>query len=137
MNSKNGSNIYLSSTDDFTKFPDWLRGTKPDSTGKVAGDPSHVIVFVDNGNDLTTAFYLQFYPFNQGNQVFGDDAGDHVGDWEHNAVRFNKGVPESIWYSQHSGGQAFQYSAVEKLGKRPISYSGKGSHANYAISGVC
>lgn len=39
-------------------------------------------------------------------------------DWEHNAIRFNNGVPQSVWYSQHSNGMAYTYSAVEKQGLR-------------------
>ncbi|KJK67860.1 Plant protein of unknown function DUF946 [Aspergillus parasiticus SU-1] len=65
--------------------------------------------------------------------------GDHIGDWsfdrEHNMIRFSEGVPQAIWYSQHASGQAFTYGATEKKGKRPIAYSGNGTHANYAISG--
>lgn len=50
-------------------------------------------------------------------------------------IRFSNGTPQAIWYSQHSSGQAFTYHAVEKKGKRPISYSGNGTHANYATAG--
>jgi hypothetical protein len=51
-------------------------------------------------------------------------------------VRFQNGSPQSIWYSQHANGQAFRYTTVEKTGVRPIAYSSKGSHANYAMSGT-
>jgi hypothetical protein len=69
--------------------------------------------------------------------VLGKEYGDHVADWEHNMVRFVDGKPTGVWYSQHSTGEAFAYHAVVKdpKGIRPISYSAKGSHANYAIPG--
>lgn len=52
-------------------------------------------------------------------------------------VRFSNGIPQSIWYSQHANGQAFTYATVEKTDSgRPIAYSAKGSHANYAIDGT-
>jgi hypothetical protein len=63
-------------------------------------------------------------------------SGNHVGDWEHNMVRFQNGKPTYVWYSQHANGQAFQYSTVQKKGDRPIAYSSYGSHANYAIPGT-
>lgn len=49
-------------------------------------------------------------------------------------IRFTDGVPTAVWYSQHEYGEAFSYKAVHKdtTGKRPIGYSAKGSHANYA-----
>ena len=50
-------------------------------------------------------------------------------------VRFTNGAPQAIWYSQHANGQAFTYDAVEKSGERPIAYSAKGTHANYAMGG--
>jgi hypothetical protein len=64
--------------------------------------------------------------------------GDHVGDWEHTMVRFNNSVPQAIWYSQHSGGEAFTYAATQKYqgGVRPVVYVANGTHANYAISGI-
>ena len=136
LNSLGGTGVTLSSTDDFTKYPSWLNGTKPDSTGKVAGDPSAAIIVRDLGNGTVYAFYMYFYNFNEGNVVFGTAAGNHVGDWEHNAIQFLNGVPQSVWFSQHSDGEAFTYSVVEKQGLRPVSYSARGSHANYAITGV-
>lgn len=54
-------------------------------------------------------------------------------------IRFQDGVPVAIWYSQHNNGQAFTYPTVEKsllLPSRPIAYSARGSHANYAIPGI-
>jgi hypothetical protein len=52
-------------------------------------------------------------------------------------VRFSNGQPQAIWYSQHANGQAFQYNTVEKTQDgRPIAYSSKGSHANYAMDGT-
>lgn len=50
-------------------------------------------------------------------------------------IRFSNGQPQAIWYSQHANGQAFKYKATEKKGKRPIAYSGNGTHALYSIAG--
>ena len=50
-------------------------------------------------------------------------------------VRFQNEQPTAIWFSQHSYGQAFEYLAVEKQGKRPVGYSAVGSHATYPTSG--
>lgn len=79
------------------------------------------------------------YSFNQGNTVLGQELGDHLGDWEHNAIRFRNGTPESVWYSQHSNGLAFTWGAAPKHPSqqdRLLSYSAKGSHANYATAGT-
>lgn len=40
-------------------------------------------------------------------------------------VRFLDGVPQAMFYSQHSDGEAFTYSAVEKEGVRPVLYVGE------------
>jgi hypothetical protein len=55
---------------------------------------------------------------------------------EHNTVRFQNGTPISIWYSQHSYGAAYTYNYVRKVGLRPVVFSARGSHANYAVSGA-
>lgn len=53
-------------------------------------------------------------------------------------IRFENGVPKTIWYSIHEDGLAFDFSAIPKFnnGNRPIVYSANGSHANYATSGT-
>lgn len=51
-------------------------------------------------------------------------------------VRFKNGKPVALWYSQHASGEALLYKIVEKHGVRPISYSAKGTHANYASPGT-
>ena len=80
---------------------------------------------------------MYFYNFNKGNTVLGTPAGNHVGDWEHNAILFQDGQPQSVWYSQHESGEAFTYATTQKRGVRPYGYSARGSHATYAIDGVC
>jgi hypothetical protein len=65
--------------------------------------------------------------------VLGLRFGNHVGDWEHTMVRFINGTPSVVYYSQHSSGAAYTYSAAEKIGVRPVSYTGIGTHANYPV----
>jgi len=33
-------------------------------------------------------------------------------------IRFQNGIPQAVWLSQHQGGQAFTYNAVQKNGLR-------------------
>jgi hypothetical protein len=154
-----GSDVWLTSNDDVTKDPTWIKGTKPNAQGKTEGATTAAIIVNDKGNGNVDAFYMYFYAYNYGGEVLGwsqlnfgnssfslhyykhvnsniQATGNHVGDWEHVMVRFQNGSPQSIWYSQHANGQAFRYSTVEKMGDRPIAYSARGSHANYAISGT-
>ncbi|KAH0613572.1 uncharacterized protein H6S33_005458 [Morchella sextelata] len=140
-----GTNVYLTSDDDPEHPPEWLRGdrNKPISPGSDDDDDllgmsaaPGIIIWVEKGEGIVDAFYFYFYSFNLGNKVAGWRFGNHVGDWEHNAVRFVNGQPESMFYSEHSGGAAYEYQAVEKIGLRPVSYSARGSHANYARPGV-
>ncbi|KFZ01324.1 hypothetical protein V501_10084 [Pseudogymnoascus sp. VKM F-4519 (FW-2642)] len=129
-----GLNIYLTSNLDVTTLPPWLTGTKPSSTG-LTSSTSAAIIAVPRSASVVDVFYTYFYSFNLGPTVLGQQLGNHVGDWEHNMIRFVDGFPEAMWFSQHGGGQAFAYSAVEKIGKRPVGYSAKGTHANYASPG--
>lgn len=131
-----GLDVHLTSIADITDSPEYLFGVLPDSSGLTANITSAAIIVNDKGAGLVDAYYMYFYAYNQGNTVFGHELGDHVGDWEHNMVRFQDGIPQAIWYSQHASGEVFTYRAVEKLGLRPITYSGRGSHANYAIAGT-
>ncbi|KAF1841627.1 uncharacterized protein K460DRAFT_318814 [Cucurbitaria berberidis CBS 394.84] len=134
-----GGDVWLTSNDDVTKDPQWIKGTKPDSNGRTNEAVTAAVIVNDKGNGNVDAFYMYFYAYNYGGDVIGWkklNFGNHVGDWEHTMVRFTNGVPQALWYSQHANGQAFQYSTVEKSGDRPLAYSAKGSHANYAMGGT-
>lgn len=109
------------------------RGHKPDSDG-YSRAPA-VLVLVDKGSGVLDAFWFFFYSYNLGQTVLGIRFGNHVGDWEHCMVRFQHGVPRGIYFSEHEGGQAYAWEAVEKRGDRPVIYSAVGSHAMYALPG--
>jgi hypothetical protein len=103
-------------------------------TGGKSSAPATLIV-VDKGGGIVDAFWFYFYSFNLGISVFNIRFGNHIGDWEHSMVRFQNGTPRAIFFSEHSGGQAYSYAAVEKIGRRPVIYSAKGTHAMYATAG--
>jgi hypothetical protein len=131
-----GADVYLTSIVDVTTNPKWLNGVVPDPSGKTNGATSCAIIVNDHGSGLVDVFYMYFYAYNLGNTVLFHELGDHIGDWEHNMIRFQDGAPQDVWYSQHGNGEAFTYRTVEKQGIRPIIYSARGSHANYAVPGT-
>ncbi|CAI7632661.1 hypothetical protein N7533_000857 [Penicillium manginii] len=137
LNDLGNTSVYLTSHEgiDASPEPAWFRGITPDKQGRLTDGSGSVIVMVDHGSGNVDAFYFYFYAYNKGDKVLGLEFGDHMGDWEHNMIRFSNGAPQAIWYSQHASGQAFTYKAVEKKGIRPYSYSGNGTHANYVIAG--
>ncbi|KXG46120.1 Vacuolar protein sorting-associated protein 62 [Penicillium griseofulvum] len=138
LNSMGNTSVYLTSLEGIEADPEpaWFRGIKPDTDGRTVDGTASIIVMADRGNGTVDAFYFYFYAFNKGGQVLGMEFGDHIGDWEHNMIRFVNGEPKEMWYSQHASGQAFTYGAVEKKDKRPYVYSARGTHANYAIAGT-
>lgn len=110
------------------------RGHKPDKDGYSAAPA--VLVVVDKGSGIVDAFWFFFYSYNLGQTVLGVRFGNHVGDWEHCMVRFEHGVPKGVYFSEHEGGQAYAWEAVEKSSTgRPIIYSAVGSHAMYPLPG--
>lgn len=133
--------VYLTSKEGINASPQpsWFTGVKPDASGKTNGAVSSAIIVADKGSGLVDVFYFYFYSYDQGNKVLGIEFGDHVGDCkllppfplfsnlsshcprtgEHNMIRFQDGVPQSLWYSQHASGEAFTYNAVQKSGVRP------------------
>lgn len=154
LNDFDGEDVYLTSLDDVESDPAWLLGVAPDSDGKTGDEVTSAIIVNDHGGGLVDVFYMYFYAFNYGGDYFGLNIGNHVGDWEHNMIRFRDGVPQAMWYSQHAEGQAFEYKVLEKEGTRvsdtpfandtdrmqayavqPIAYSAKGTHAVYATAG--
>lgn len=110
------------------------RGHKPDENG-YSSAPA-VLIVVDKGSGIVDAFWFFFYSYNLGQQVLGIRFGNHVGDWEHTMIRFEHGVPRGVFFSEHEGGQAYAFEAVEKRGDRPVIYSAVGSHAMYALPGA-
>ncbi|KAL9624330.1 MAG: hypothetical protein Q9160_001577 [Pyrenula sp. 1 TL-2023] len=130
--------VYLTSKEGINAKPQpsWFTGVKPDASGKTNRAVSSAIIVADKGSGLVDVFYFYFYSYDQGNKVLGIEFGDHVGDWEHNMIRFQDGVPQSLWYSQHASGEAFTYNAVQKSGVRPITYIARGTHANYGTAGT-
>lgn len=135
LGTTNDPDVYLTSNDDITTKPLWLNGKKPDGSGNTNGAISSAIVVNNHGSGTTDVFYFYFYAYNEAPAVFGQEIGTHVGDWEHNMIRFQDGRPQAIWYSQHNYGEAFTYDAVEKQNGRPVAYVGRGSHAVYATAG--
>ncbi|KAL8788189.1 MAG: hypothetical protein Q9213_001828 [Squamulea squamosa] len=139
-----GRFVYLTSNDNVEERPGWLEGEKnipidPGEFYKVAHDSRNqqplrnngaeemhggrsdapaVLVVVNKGHGIVDAFWFFFYSYNLGNLVFNIRFGNHVGDWEHCLVRFIDGKPKYVFVSEHYFGQAYTYSAVEKLGKR-------------------
>ncbi|PGH30327.1 hypothetical protein GX50_06921 [[Emmonsia] crescens] len=137
LNSLGGKDIFLTTKEGIRALPEWFRGTRPDKAGKTVDAVTSIIVVRDHGDGKTVdVFYFYYYAYNQGTTVIGIQFGNHVGDWEHNMIRFENGEPQSIWYSQHAAGQAFTYQATEKQGLRPVGYSSNGSHAVYATPGT-
>lgn len=94
-----------------------------------------VLILVDKGDGIVDAFWFFFYSYNLGQTVLNIRFGNHVGDWEHCLIRFEHGEPRGVFFSEHEGGQAYTYEAVEKMDGRPVIYSAVGSHAMYALPG--
>jgi hypothetical protein len=81
LNAHGGKDVFLTSNDDVSKDPAWLKGVRPDAHGKTNGARSCCIVVNDHGTGYVDVFYLYFYAYNQGQVIFGKELGDHVGDW--------------------------------------------------------
>ncbi|KAJ9160598.1 Vacuolar protein sorting-associated protein [Coniochaeta hoffmannii] len=131
---------------------------KPDSEG-YSRAPA-VLILVDKGSGVLDAFWFFFYAYNLGQTVLDIRFGNHVADWEHAMVRFENGVPRAVFCSEHEGGKAYLWQALEKKSvkqhhhrgrgeygregeeeeeevvvDRPVLYSAVGSHAMYADAG--
>lgn len=123
----------------------FAQGHKPNAQGY--SDAPAVLVLVDKGEGILDAFWFFFYSYNLGQTVLTMRFGNHVADWEHCMVRFKDGVPQGMYLSEHEGGQAYAWEAMEKrnvtygapdvkeVTERPVIYSAYGSHAMYATPG--
>lgn len=115
LNDFGGENVFLTSKIKPDANPPYLKGVLPNADGETQGAISCAIVTNDHGDGTVDAFYFYFYAFDFGGVYVGQNIGNHVGDWEHNMIRFVDGKPSAVWYSQHSNGQAFEYGTVMKL----------------------
>ncbi|KAH7104264.1 hypothetical protein BKA62DRAFT_500572 [Auriculariales sp. MPI-PUGE-AT-0066] len=111
---------------------------KPDASRRSAS--AAYIITADKSNEVgegfVDVFYFYFYPFNYGGAILGVHMGNHVGDWEHNMIRFRFGVPVYLHMSAHSDGNTYPFNLLEKIDQRPVVYSARGSHAHYATIGT-
>ncbi len=135
LNGMGGKDVWLTSKEGIPAYPKWFNGVAPDDKRKTNNITSCAIVTVDKGKGIIDAFYFYFHAFNDGTHVVGLEFGAHVGDWEHNMIRFENGAPQAVYFSQHARSQSFTYKAVEKMGLRPVVYVARGSHAVYGTSG--
>jgi len=128
--------------------PKFLRGFDPTRVSV----PVYVIVVEKPQIQSIDAYYFTFYPFNGGKEacvglrVFGKcigktmEFGNHVGDWEHVAIRFNQQslTPTQYFGSEHTSG--FTYNLNDKAltlveGTHVTFYSARGSHGLRAVAG--
>lgn len=129
---------------------------QPQSGGRSSAPA--VLVVVPKGDGIVDAFWFFFYSYNLGQRVLNIRFGNHVGDWEHTAIRFRNGKPDQVFLSEHDFGSAFTWRAMEKYipsfdgsgtmigswsnetaakhAKRPVVYSAVGSHAMYGTPGL-
>ncbi|KAI0482371.1 hypothetical protein GGR56DRAFT_183664 [Xylariaceae sp. FL0804] len=119
-------------------YPDWITsdyGVPDNGTGYSAAPGT--IIAVEKNVSVTDVFYFHFYSFNYGGKTLDINFDDHVGDWEHNMIRFVDGSPYAIYLSEHSAGSAYYWDVMTFYnGTRPITYVGVGGHANYATAGT-
>ena len=129
--------VPIPSSDPSLSHPHGLRKPKirTITTGGRSTAPAYLIL-VPKTKLIVDAFYFFFYSYNHGNEVLRLRFGNHVGDWEHTMIRFYNGTPKAVFFSEHDFGSAYAYSAVEKVGKRPVLYSATGTHAMYATPGL-
>ncbi|GMM33747.1 Vps62 protein [Saccharomycopsis crataegensis] len=151
--------VFMTSLEDYSVDPEWITGkhNKPRYENGEITDAPAVLIVVDKGNGWVDSYWFYFYSFNLGPFVMGcGPYGNHVGDWEHSLVRFYDGTPTHVWMSAHGGGNGYKFDAVEKFGEfdqgewhnhpnsrrnngtknqRPVIFSARGTHANYASVG--
>ncbi|OAP55667.1 hypothetical protein AYL99_09819 [Fonsecaea erecta] len=157
LGASHGTDVFLTAVGDVSTFPDWVLGETPDATGALHNSTACAVVVVEKQTPAAVwvdAFYFYFYSWNEGadirqvvpplNKLFpdskpGDHYGNHLGDWEHNMIRFANGTPTGIYFSHHTSGEACAWDDATCLSTtqdgRPVVFSARGSHANYPSAG--
>lgn len=69
LNNMGGTQVYLTSNDDITTNPQWLKGVIPDDNGRTNGAITAAIIVNDKGSGVVDAFYMYFYSYNWGGEV--------------------------------------------------------------------
>ncbi|KAI1331634.1 hypothetical protein F5Y16DRAFT_394921 [Xylariaceae sp. FL0255] len=135
VNSYNSS-TYLTAVGSTTDNPAWILSAygKPNNSTGASGAPGTIIA-VEKNSTWTDVFYFHFYSYNYGGKTLDINFDDHVGDWEHIMIRFFSGVPYAIYHSEHGAGSAYYWDVMTFQGKRPNTYIGNGTHANWAKPG--
>ncbi|KAF4993078.1 hypothetical protein FGRMN_6693 [Fusarium graminum] len=155
LNNHGGEEVALTSKEDPLTFPSWIQGEAPDADGRLHDSVPCAVILVEKSDVDIDAFFFYFYSYNEGPNITqvlepidwliggielaaGLHFGNHVGDWEHNMVRFQNGTPVGVYYSQHIDGVGYKWDdyRINITNGRPISYSALGSHANYAETGI-
>jgi hypothetical protein len=78
---RGGESVYLTSNDDITQNPAWLRGVDVVKDKKEKTSVVIVVPRPDLGRGTEDVFYFYFFSFNWGGVVLEKQLGDHVGDW--------------------------------------------------------
>ncbi|OBZ16443.1 Vps62-related protein [Bacillus sp. FJAT-26390] len=116
----------------------------PYFSGDLANAPIYAFWVEKDYNNVDMVFF-QFSPYDLGKTVFGNEVGDHVGDWERITVRFAKFVdnntnylkPVQVFYGAHSFGTAYSWDEVTKVNQtHPVGYTAFGSHGMWKDPGT-
>lgn len=95
-------------------------------------DPYYMML---NPDDFTIqVFYIYFFPYDWVKHMFGN----HIGDVEHSAITFDKGLPSSLYVAQHNfapEGVDWGSPLIEMDGNHPVTYNARGTHATFLNTG--
>ncbi|KAJ8131354.1 hypothetical protein O1611_g2272 [Lasiodiplodia mahajangana] len=134
-----GKNVFLTSRDDPSTYPSWLKGNRPSIAGR--SDAVVPVVFVertikdDQGRNIEVVdmFSFYFYHFNAGPRLPKNPSkffGDHIGDLEHSIVRFQGGKPDTVFLSRHASASVHsnhEYIMADEDNTAILDYTSKGA----------
>jgi hypothetical protein len=79
LGSKEGKDVYLTSTVDVTTNPAWLNGVTPDAEGRTKDATTSCVILTDKGNGTVDVFYMYFFAYNWGGVVINNQLGIALG----------------------------------------------------------
>jgi len=115
-------------------------GQRPDK----ASVPVYAVVAdneIEAGKEFTDIVYFMLYPYNRGKRKIDTMWGNHVGDWEHFTVRFNRSdtdyVPVKVSFSVHDTNIELPWGAPDFLtvDTHVVAFEAKGTHAVFPAQG--